>query len=712
MPNIRVIAPEKWDVHPSEEGAAAYERVGRYIGQAFKEVGSEVQGTVDTMAQNQARSTQMNMQADLSQFQVEAHQNLSQYLSTAKPDDPDALTKWNKDYFQPGLQALNQKYSQTGTGDSVLDAVTGNKYHDQLMDTFSRQTNAIQSSVMDRATGEWADIQGRYYVQKADETTANHAALGHDDPASYPALIQQNDAFLSSVPFHDAAQRETAIREGRARITDSTLDGIVAKAEDPNHTTPEAIQNALSVIQDPKAGFYSNASPGKYDMTVDRLQKTAATYGEVPTILAESQMPSIIKGIEAGNPDALASAQSFMANIKAASPQKAAELQGKYGTQIEEAQGVYAATQSYRDMPTPALQSILDNSQQHLAGASAETLPFEEAKIKGAQEFLTKRNQEFKSEGGAQFAINHSPSVASREQAFLQNPSPQAWQNYSQFSQAYQRQIYPDQTPRLLTKDMVATITDQIRQIPDGPDGAAKTASFLNQFSQAMGPQWPQVSQELFQAHAMNEQQYLAASLWSNPASRGIAQDVLHMSTMSDKDIQAASEQPGHKSLVQAQQDAADALQPFRTAMSYQGDGPKIYSAYESTLTKLIQYKGGSVDAAALAGQLINNEYHFSGSLMIPSSYDQSSVVAGTRNVSGDLANHNLVVPSSLSGAGPADQRAEFIRDVQQSGRWVMTGDNRGAMLTTERGDPVYETIKGQKRPLVIDFQTLSKLGR
>jgi hypothetical protein len=134
-------------------------------------------------------------------------------------------------------------------------------------------------------------------------------------------------------------------------------------------------------------------------------------------------------------------------------------------------------------------------------------------------------------------------------------------------------------------------------------------------------------------------------------------------------------------------------------------------SAYQNSLVTLIQAKGDINSAGALAAKMVMGEYQFAGSLRMPTDVNAAQVVTGTKSVLADIPNHKLVIPPSYSGTGPADQKAEYTRSIQEYGHWSTNSSGDGALLYDEQGTPVYEMINGQQRQVSLKFTDLQAIG-
>lgn len=704
MANIKVINPQEWNVHPSEEGAAAYERVGRYIGQAYRQLGGDVQNVADSFAQSQARTTQMNMSADISQLQIDAHQNLSNFLKTADPSDPDALSKWNQTYFQPQLQKLNEKYTQQGTGDTLLDAVTGNRYHDALMDQFNRQTSMIQSSIMDRATGEWSSIQGRYYVQKADETTSNYANLAHDDPTLLPSLLQQHSNFVDTLPV-DAATREAIGREGRAHMFDSAGDGLVEKAENPAHTSPETIDQTLQFLQDPANGFYKNMSPGKYQETVDKLQKAHDMYAGINSEVAAQQLPSLRVAAQNGNMDAYNQMLALANNYVGTTPKETALKRAEIKANADADWASWNQVKTFTRMSDTDIQHYLDDFPNRIANMSPEAAKPLIEQRDAAEKYLKQRDTEFKRDP-VSYTVNHDGVTASRAQAFEANPNAQTWANYATAATTYQKMLYPDKVPEIVPPSVISNFRQTLSAAQNNEAGARQALDLINQWQGVTGAQWPQVAHELYAKKALTPAQFGAAITASNPQAAVIANDMLKASFMPQKELMERARSNQH-TLTEYDDAVQQALAPFEKTMALAPNGGMIGDALYQSVRNYAMLHGDPAQAGAAVQQMLNTKYAFHDSFRVPldAGLDTDAVISGAGRVLDDIPNHHLVRPDGTDMT-PYERAG-------MAGQWVTNNDESGLILYGPGGLPVKErNAQGRIVPVQLKWADLQKLGQ
>jgi hypothetical protein len=254
---------------------------------------------------------------------------------------------------------------------------------------------------------------------------------------------------------------------------------------------------------------------------------------------------------------------------------------------------------------------------------------------------------------------------------------------------------------------MEQRLGNKLSAITQTPEGATQAGQLLIQYQNMSGSYWTQVSHELFRDKVLTPSQYVAAQMFTKPDAIGLAQDLLRASTAKPGELVAQSGISDAK----AQKAAAAALAPLRATLGDAANGNELMSAYQNSLVTLIQAKGDINSAGALAAKMVMGEYQFAGSLRMPTDVNAAQVVTGTKSVLADIPNHKLVIPPSYSGTGPADQKAEYTRSIQEYGHWSTNSSGDGALLYDEQGTPVYEMINGQQRQVSLKFTDLQAIG-
>lgn len=683
MPNIRQYNnTQTIEPQPLEQAAYRVERAGMIEGAAIRQGAAQAVKAVGDVEQHYAEQETSDLSQKISNLDLAVTQQYEDAKQKGDVSDPNFVSNFITKNIQPELDKL---------GDGLITK--------QGQTMFREASATMVREYAKRGIADQAAFAGNQAVSNYKNTVTQYANMASLDPTTTDHAANMMSTLASSLP---AEHRPELLGAAQEQIYTSGAKGYLDTALKNPNATPQSLDAAWNYVSDPKNGFVAHVNPDTFSALQKQYEQAKETLGATQSQIAALQWPKILTAVKEGDPAGMDAAQQFIGSYHGKTAADTVVDVAKYNSELQDAQDFFKASSTYRDMPQPEISAQYDTlKQQAQAGDKF---------AKAAVQAIDTRWQEYHADPMS-YVLQNNAVVQTRYGQYAQDPTPQNYKAFADAATAEQQRLYPGETPKLVTKDMAHSLSTQLAAIPRTPDGAAQVAQTLSEFATTTGSYWPQVSAELAHDHVLNSEQAVAASLWSDPTKQGVAQELLRASMLPKKDLDT-----GGVSYNQAAKAARQALADFRTAMIPQTNGAEIYGNYASSLTMLLQVRGNITDAPALAKQLINDEYQFSGTLMVPAAakVDLHQVVAGTRSIQADLGNekrHDLVIPPSYSGTGSADQRAEYIRDVQKSGYWIMSGDNKGAMLVTERGDPVYEHVKGRTQQIIVPWDQLQKIG-
>lgn len=690
MPKIREYNnTQTINSQPLDQAAYRVERTGMIEGQAIRQIGEEGAGALNTMEKNQAQSETSDLAKQMGDLDLSLTQQYEAAKQKGDPNNPTFATDFVSKNIDPALDKMGENIS-TRQGQQM----------------YQEASNRLRLEYTKRGLADQVAFSGEKAVNNFKDTITSYANSVTTDPTTTDHAADMIALMAPSLP---AEHRDALVSSGQELVYGAGAKAYLDSAIKNPNATSATLDQAWQYLADPKNGFVGHVNPDTFSALNKQYETAKETLGAATSALADQNWGDLKdRAMNNGGYDVGGSMQSLIDGYKGKNAAETQVWKAEHQKDLDETIAYGQASSGVRTMAQPDILAKYADLNNQINTAAPDKIGGLLAQQKAIVSASQQRDKEFSADPAA-YVIGNSPVVQQRYQAYASNPTPASFARYAQTSLAEQARLYPDATPKLVTAEMEKSVGAQIASIAQTPDGASQVATTLSQYSQMMGPYWNRAAQEMFHDKVLNQAQYVAGTMWSKPEAQGLAQDLLRASTIPTKDLGI-----GGVTSAAADKEAASQLTPLRTALGSDANGYQVYAAYEKSLATLIQYKGDVSGAADMANKLIMDEYQFSGKLMMPANVDKSSAVAGTRSVQADLGNaqrHNLVVPPSYSGAGPADQRAEFTRDVQQSGYWIMSSDNKSAMLVTERGDPVRETVKGKVQNVTLDWATLQKLG-
>jgi hypothetical protein len=494
-------------------------------------------------------------------------------------------------------------------------------------------------------------------------------------------------------------------------IADAGLSGWEQQAAS-GKMTPDQITQKITEIQGDQ--FYQKyASNEATKSFVEKMTTIGNSAGAVAGYQAKLQFDDGLKQLrENGGIDTGSRVGSLISQMRGDTAADTAKAQIKAKQDYESAVVYGQTTKGVMTAPSTELQPAVDSVQTAIGKETdPERLRALEAQQSALHDAVDRRKKEYAADPAA-YAAKYSPVVGSAEQAFAINPNSDTFRAYADAQTAEQRRLEPYQTPSILPKTEVDRLGSVMAGARTDANGVAIATGAIQQEAQLTGRYWPQVAQELFHKHVLDQNQFIAASLVGQPGAAGVSQELMQVSMMKPEELET-----GNKlSLAKANKAAAAAIQPLRQSLHNSAGGDELADAYQNAISNLLMSRSKvagadqSSQAAGLANQIIMGQYTFSGSLRIPNNAGDAGLIeSGTQQVSADLKNHNLVVPPSYSGMRPGPQHDDYVLSLQTSGQWVTNGDETGATLLDANGNQVTEIKNGKRVPLELKWDALSK---
>lgn len=715
MPNIRQYENQD-KLQPNDLAAESMEKEGRHDESTAQVVRNNWDQGIDKVQRGllnldakQDAATGSAMMADVAQFTVDAHKQLSQTLNSADAGSGvDPLDKFNSDYLQPGLQAIRDKYAD----------------NDTVTRSFDEHANDLYMNLNDRGNGEWDQItrqQTATNMKSTGDSLANAATLS---PADVDGLAAQSDkmidGFRGMFPSRmNGAEADAMKKQQREGIYNSAA----TSALDAVMKNPTASLNDIDQLRTVFSGdnFKDNMTPETYSRVMGDLDKTRLTRQTAASMSIKDNMPDMLAHVRQFGDDQ-GVVPKYIGAYAADSPDRTMADQANMQKQYQEALNEHDANKAIGDLPrdqAAAYVSGLKGKAQSATGMF-DVGPATD-KYNAAVKALKDRDEEFGKDPSA-YMINHNDTVGALYQAYQKNPTPQSFQQYAAFTAAQQQHMYPGTSPQVLTPEIKQNFKSQFSAIDQTPQGATTAMSLLANLKQTTGQYYTGAVHELIQDKIIKPSQYVAGVLMARPESQMLAQEVMHASSVPDDVMNKTSPLSEDKALSLARQ----AYAPLASTLRGSANGQDLLDSYITSTAAVIRqraaYSGGNyvgakgnsgqdaADATAIANQSVLGRYNIKSGMRIPTNYDQADVVGGAQSVLGDLGNHNLNVSPNYSGL--INGKDQFAKDIASDGYWVTNPKGDGAILYFQ-GSPVMEKNKaGVNAPLALDFNTMQTLGK
>lgn len=572
----------------------------------------------------------------------------------------------------------------------------------------------MEGSLLQDAHGIDAGIYAKQQRRFATDNLETSKNLVRANPAKLSDVIASQTAVLSSAPWIKSdEERKNLVEAANREVYGSAMDGRVSGLASSMNATPESADRMLAEFKNPKNKWAENAGSSAYDSALSRLENIKRHLSsERSQFYAEdfkekmAQLES--KGTYFGEEKGMYTPQWITNNIPAG-PRREQMLQLE---KVARAQGT--ASQQIKGKTVFEMSSELRAEE----AALAKTPEFsrDDAGYRAKLAAVNRAVNMLKSDP-ATYAMETSTVAAEHRAIYEKNPSPENASLYADKVTSEQKRLDPTMTPSILTKQDAAAIKNTLASIGNSPDGVEKAHSFLSQEIQKWGPKhWPTVVNDLRKEKALNDTQFVVASLIQDSNNIGITKELLRSSTVKAQELKNQipnfnDEQDTIKANV------ASALADFNRTLvgAVADDKSDTSNAYFNAMTDFLLYQKANpgintYDADALAGELFK-EYEFVDTMRIPKAEHPEEVVSGTTPALLSLSTKDIVVSSNNKAVDPKAAKSAYLNRVRANGKFVTSGSQKGLRLIDEAGAPVYERINGEEKPVEYTWAELRALS-
>lgn len=665
-------------------GAEAFGRAGQHVSQQlryFGEAAGEVANTIEKHNQLQETSAINDGAGDI---ELQARDGWKKAVANDPQTDPT-------DFFNQNVAPQFDKLAEGATTDESRAhlAELRTRLHVGLLTEWGAERGKIDS---DNA------------VNSADGAYRDAANAVIDDPASLP--MQMANARAKSVALFKAAGVPIDLHDPHFKAQDDQLaylaaDSVAHQAETRN-ATPEQIEAARQLVNDPKGSIYQALDPAKRRLINDRLDQASITAGNIQAAVQDVQRPILLDKVRQGDPTAYTTLTQMANNPKGTTAQEKAVYQAEVVQQRDQAQAFYDGSKTIYNMSQGDARNLIEGMPPE--GARTEDQKGIVAAYKDREEGLNK--------DPVGWVSAHNATAADAYSQWQQNPTADNWARLAIVQTAIQTKLRPNEPVHLLTPEIKAQAQDIVRSITQTPEGAAGASKQLYGMAQQFGGSWHSIAHDLMNEGVLSREQYTAARLYGDPARQGTAERILTASAMKagDRfDMKAIPE-------AQARKAAQTALSGFGATLGNVSDRADVLAGFTDALTHDLQVNGDPNNlpayATAEAQKMLLSEYSFAGAqhtIRVPASIDSDMVTASSEQALANIDKHDLVIPISHSGLNPDNQEQNYKKTIALTGRWYTNEDGSGIKLYDQDMHNVMERKNGRAVPVQMTWADLQK---
>lgn len=667
------------------------------IGGGLVDVGQGLQQAGDTLQKIKQEKDAFESNKLVAQGNSYWSEQMVERQKTAQPGAPEFTQTFQKDFDEWKNEQLEKAPSTTTRRNMEIQ--------------FERMKNGLT----EHATAFEARAYGQKQAQDLESQFGKDENFVRANPAMRDQTLAAGEHLINTTPFWDNQTKEKVRTEYKQKIWDRSLDGTVTQYENGNAFGPKAsfdqklrsVDAEIARLKSDKEGWQSNASPGQYDQSLTRLENLKKNLKDRQQDLVFLEFEDRMNQIEVtGQDHGKFTADWIRANVE--DPVQAAKMIKRQET----ARAVGQQVAWVKDAPDTEIVSKIQSMQSGLG--SSDKPGRDMGALNGAIQAASRRAQAWK-EDQVGYTLQVSSTAKSVYDAFTANPTPEMASNYADTVKTEQKRLSPNSMPALLPETHVQQIAQTMRNIGQTEEGASQALTTLQSQQAIWGKNWPTVVRDLKNGKALNDVQYVAASMLDNPRATYLAQDLMRASVLKDEDL--LKQISGDAVAKSAREKVVAALEPLRRTLDTMADGQEIYQSYEKALTRLVLYKGAwagedmSGEAEEYARKIVLDSYEFKDTYRIPKNQPVEPIENGVDKAMAQVEKEQLVMPADLDGLLDADAQERYKTNTLSFGRFVTNGDESGVHMVDEHGRPVQVLRKGQKVPLRYSWDDLKTLG-
>jgi hypothetical protein len=571
-----------------------------------------------------------------------------------------------------------------------------------VSEKFGTQLDNLKGRYLEDAINTQKATLGKREVIALTGIGDKHDNLLRSDPSQLERIVQDESKLINDNPFLPADKKAEYLQQRVAKMHDTALDSIATGlATKPNASVGE-VNRAIEQMKKADGQWVGKASDRGFDAALTKLQSLRENLMEKEKSLAALDFQDSMKQIEVTGIDNGKYTESF---IRSRWSGIEAERMVK---QQHQSRAIGVSMAADKGKADTDIASELRAAKEKL-GTSTDFGKDYDVYQSRVQAF-TQRLQKFEKDPVG-YTLEASPVASDVYKKFASNPTPQNARMFADTVIAEQKRLSPSSIPSIMSAEQVGQVAAQMSAIGRDEKGAAQGVETLQTLQATWGQHWPIVARDLRNGKALNDSQYIAASMLDKPHLKYVAEDLMRASTLKDEDLSKQAGVP----IKDAEAEAMAALQPLARSLNGSADKDSILQAHVAALTKLTLYKkawGGNESTDDLARKIVLDGYNFSDTFRVPANRDIRSIENGASAIKGQLEKMDFTaLPIDINGLRAGDVKRRYIDNLKSFGSFVTNGDETGLRFVDQHGRSVMVKKDGKEQPLAFTWDELKTYG-
>lgn len=528
-------------------------------------------------------------------------------------------------------------------------------------------------------------------------------------PGLASEMADQEARLLQSAPGLDNNLKAAWSQKRRQEIFGSAFDGEVTRLETTDGVTAGKVSAYLTEVKTKGSAWMDSTAPEDFQRHVTRLERLKdtlhekeqqQTFADFDEKMDQLQSTGVRTSANIYTPEWI--------NKNVADPKKREAMIKREAI----ANQVGTAMAFVKDAPADKVSAEIEKVGQeretsgnfHVADARYQSLIL--AKKQRDAAFV--RDQK-------SYTVSVSPALQNLQKELNVNPTPEKAGQFASMLVAEQQRLYPGVQPKILDQNEIGSFAAQMSSVSFDEKGAAESVKVLQSTMDKWGKWWPHVVRDLRSGEtpALNDAQYVAASMMDKPHLKSVAEDVLKASAVPRKQL---TKELGDGAESDAYKSAKESLSDFRRSLGAMPGGEEVVNSYAEAMTQLALYKqarGEKFDMETLADSIVNKSYDFEDTYRVPTKLgDTSKVKLGVEQALTSIDNNmDFVLPTSLNGLRADDVKKRYLNNLRTQGKAYTKGDDSGIRIVDGVGNQVFIRREGKVVPLEYNWGELQTLG-
>lgn len=683
MPRIRTYqSKESGGINPTSRMQA---RVSpefasmRYLGQQVANAGVSIGDAIERQQTFEANKTLLELQNETLVGLEEAKKNAG-----------------------PGAQGFSkqveERFQQRRT--QILDNAASNSQRERL----EMGMDKMGINVLEQASSYEIQESGRYAKQQFSENLNGIRKSVIANPNYVDVAWETVQQTIAADPYFNETQKLTISSQAKNDVYDDALNGSIVNLESASGVSSKQVQSYLESIKQDGSKFKTNTSVAGYEQAIKRLENFQERLKSIEVQNDVGNLQQEMAYMEStGNDRGLYSADKIKSY---GLPEKQTK---KLLESLETSKLVAQEVQGVKNKSFPELFDSINEGEVKKTLESDPDNFFRNQKILAArQKAVTMQYKKFQADPTG-YILDSDSSAQNLFKSLNSDPTPQKAKLYADYVLSQQQEKMPGFSGSLLTRDQINTAKSVLAGAGEGK--AEMAASYLQSQAQLWGDNFKYVVKDLKANKALNNEQYVAASMWDDPGSKSLAEDMLRAGSVADKDINPFLDE----SMTETLKNVDGQLQDFKNSMKGMSaqSMEQNYGSIAKAIAKTYRYKksrGEDVSVSDIADQVINERYEFDGDIRIPKTaqiikpdgtvslepVDTDEISDKKSEVFSFIKNKELVMPPDNFGLSSKDAAQRYKSAILSSGQFRNDGD-RGIRLVDEDGNQVEYIVDGKK---------------